>query len=309
MKTTCAAAVAVSIAVLSSQATPGWVIDQQFTNSTPPAGWIFQGLSNLASQYDEGGVPVHEFLTGGFLRLTTTEGGYQRSSGFYTSDWTWSHDWSMEGEFRCIPGADGLAFSWVCIDGGMVASNTAYKLLGGPGGFLGVPRNSLAVPLYGCGAYAGVSGYSLQFDTYRDDFGGGKMPQDTNYATVRFRNLSWWTDVPGSTSNFLGEPTFFVNCGWVNFRLVQEMIGPTAHFTFLWGTNLENSYAWDDHSYSSNLPALFGVSAGCGGYQATHDVRMFRVYADIVPEPGMAAAAILGFGLLVTKRKHRRALA
>ena len=304
----CIAAIAVLGLCMSAFATPVWVFDEPFTNDVPSAGWLIQGFTNGASAGDEGGVP----LTGGqmlgtpgvpngFIRFTTPDGGYQRASAVYTTDWVWSQNWTMEAEFNCEAGADGVAFSCIGIDNGVLTSNTTYKALGGSGGFMGVPRANTAFSTNGCGSYSGISGYSLQFDTYQNYFGGGKEAADTNYALVRCRNLLSWTDVPGSTSNFFGNPDFFASKGWVKFRLVQAASGANGVFTFYWGTNYENSYTFTKNEIGPAYPALFGTSAGCGGFMATHDVRNFRVFGEIVPEPG-TALVVLALAALIRRR-------
>ena len=309
-------AIATVLVALSYRAfgSPPWAINEPFTNSVLSAGWLVQGRTNLVNKDDAGGVAVEPTnllaesgVPNGFIRLTTTNGGYQRVSAFYTSDWFYASDWIMEGELNCQTGADGIAFSWVSIytglwvgiEGSVNETNYLLKTLGGSGGAMGVPRKIDAEPSLGCGAYLGVSGYSLQFDTYNNTAGAKKVAP-SEYATIKLRNLySWGTEA--STSNLFGQSNTFANGDWIKFRLVQNRAS-NGVFNLSWGTNYENSCMWFKSGYDPALPVMFGVSAGCGGMQSEQYVRNFRVYGETIPEPASIIAALAFLALVRRKR-------
>lgn len=278
------------------------VFNEPFSSSNVPTGWLIQGEKNGPDKFTPGTpLTVYELLGNarGYLRMTTTNGGYQRASAFYTNDWVWSDGWTMEAEFRCAPGADGMAFNWIGIGtNGVSFLGSKNELLGGFGGFMGVPRGPVDTA-YGLGYYTNVGGYSLQFDTYSNDFIQSKAV--SNYEMMCCRNVRNWSSVPGSKFDFLGNTNFFVSSNaWLRFKLEQPMIS-NGFFRMMWGPSYENTCSWTIAGYT-RYPAFFGVSAGAGGEQGLHDVRNFKLNGDVVPEPGAFLVLALAIAGLVRRR-------
>jgi len=255
-------------------------VNESFSGTTVPDNWVVQGEKDGASAAPGTAKTVAELLPGGQLTLTTA-GSYQRASAFFTNDiWGFSSlDFTIEAEINVGAGADGLALGW--IDARDVLGEPA-KLLGGYGGYHGIPRGA---PEYEkIGYVEGLTSYSFAFDTYSNEYINSKTAVGDYEATFCMDNSpGTWKMVPNSLKDFYNHPAFFQNVGWVSVKLVCA--NDTMTFTWPGG-----SYSWET-PYENEFPCFMGVGAGTGGQNAEQSVRNVAISGTMVdiPEP-----AILG---------------
>lgn len=235
--------------------------------------------------------------TGSFLRLTE-KSPQQRTSAIYAGSlFRTDQDFTIRLELR-ISGnknnADGLSFFW--LDAASVAD--IGKTIGGSEQWLGTPRGDVTgTPgslneTVSYGWYAGLKGYALEFDHYSND--PAEPPEYTSLV-----NLSDWSHIPGTITDFSSDPNFYLGNGWQTVEFGYH--SSADKYTLSWGYNglsFTNSRIYANTGAARFASAYFGIGAGTHGLNSDQDVRNVALYgtaavADPVPEPGTWAAAVL----------------
>lgn len=192
--------------------------------------------------------------------VLTENKNWENGSAFTTasfaniSSFTASFQFKMGGGGN--NGADGLTFAWV--------SNPSAST--NSGGSMG---------------YDGLTGYSVEFDTYRNSWDLGS----DNHVAVNGDRVG----------NSLTQSE-------VNFNL-NDFSYHNAEITF---ENGIISVAIDGHSYIDNYEIAnyqafdghFGFTASTGGQHDWHKVKDFDLTVTAVPEPSVYALMIGGLGLV-----------
>lgn len=237
--------------------------------------------------------------TGAFLRLTENS-PQQRSTAIYAGsmfrtdqDFTFRMDLRISGNKN---NADGMSFFW--LDAGSVAG--IGTTIGGSGQWLGAPRGDVTgTPgsvneTVSYGWYAGLKGYALEFDHYSN------YPDEPPEYTALV-NLSDWTRLAGTITDFSSDPNFYLGNGW---QTVQFGYNSSAdYYTLSWGYNgssFTKSRTYLNTGMEKFASAYFGFGAGTDGLKSDQDVRNITLSGTVavpdpaaVPEPGTWAAAAL----------------
>ena len=268
-------------------------VNESFNGTVVPDNWVIQGAKD--GTFNTPGTPktITDLLPGGQLLLTTTQ-KFQRASAFYTNAiWGFSSlDFTFEAEINVGAGADGVAIGWVNAHD---VIDDPTKLLGGYGGYHGIPRGA---PLYeNIGYVEGLRSYSFAFDTYSNEVINGKTAFTDYESTFCMDNCPvTWKMVPNSLKDFYNDPTFFQNVGWVNVKLVCS----NNLMTFTWPGG---SYSWET-PYENEFPCFMGVGAGTGGQNAQQSVRNVAISGTMVdiPEPAILGG-IFALALFLLRKK------
>jgi hypothetical protein len=275
------------------------LINESFSGGSVPSGWIFNGKESASHASLTTGVNkvnsdwfVSESGTN-FLRLTeqTTN---QRTTAIYTnSTFRTDRSFTIRSDIRVTSptgnnGADGISFFW--LDASTV--NNVNTTIGGMGGWQGAPRGAITGTagsgntLSEAGYYAGLKGYSFEFDHYVNT-----LEQSLEYNHLV--RLEDWYHIPGAAVDHSANPNFYEDNGWQTIQFAYD--AGSDSFTVSWGYN--------GTTFSSNVTysvgtekfdqAYFGIGAGTGGQIAAHDVKNIIV-TGAVPEPG--TITLLAFG-------------
>lgn len=253
--------------------------------------------------------------TGSFLRLTESK-PHQRTTALYAGTmFRADQDFAIRMDLR-ISGnknnADGISFFW--LDAKSVAD--IGTTIGGSGQWMGTPRGDVtgtpgsenSTSSYGW--YAGLKGYALGFDHYSND-----PVEPPEYTAVV--NLSDWTYVIGTITDFSSDPNFYIANGWQTVQFAYDSAG--NNYTLSWGYNgssFTKSRAYSAAGTAKFASAYFGFGGGTDGLNSDQDVRNIALSGTAagsgpaaVPELSTAfgAAILVGIGLLsVAWRKGAR---
>lgn len=327
-------ALPLALLLASTTASADYVfLDEDFSGSTVPAGWIFNGISGGShTNPAQGTVKTATNWFGnnqGFVRLTSRSPGSQRTTAIYGgATFSTKDDFSIAAEVRInsntgTGGADGISFFW--LDAASLDLDT-YDLShyqGGLGEWQGSPRGTVitsgvtpATSATNYGAYNSTTGfistkygntlhgYSFEFDHYRNT----ALEQQEYNHMVR---LDEWRHMTGMNVNSTADPYYYEDVGWVSFELVYSAQSRSFTYTYT-GRNpttgqpvapktvtmTPTADQWSEFDL-----AYFGISAGTGGEVADHDVRNLVVTA--APIPGTLWLLALAVPAIVVSRRRQ----
>ncbi len=321
MKNTCI--IYISATLLLSHAALGMVlISETFNGGTTPDGWsahTYTGGSHttLGTLRDDS-FRFPNAGDDGYLRLTESS-NYQHTTLINTqTTFNTNKSFSFTADVRISGsggGADGLSFFWVSkasVDQ-VAASNSnvdgIQDISGGAGEWQGAPHgNNPSMPV---GYYEGISGYSFEFDHYKNS---GEYVDEYNH----FIRLDDWDHSAGSVAaaDRNSDDTFYWNNGWIRthfnydedsetFSYYLEALegaeagAVTATTTF---SIAELATATDEVGWYQGFDeAYFGIGAATGGLNAEHLVDN----VEVIPEPA-TAGIIAEFALIVFLWLRRR---
>jgi hypothetical protein len=308
------------------------IIDEPFSGSTVPDGWIFNGR-NSASHIDPSAGSAKteaEWFGGGqgFVRLTSRSPGFQRTTAIYTGR-TFSTlvDFSIAAEVNISSpggtnGADGLSFFWLDATSLDLVTYDLRHYQGGVGEWQGTPRGTVigtktpgaTTSHFGAynstdGFYANrtgesLRGYSFEFDHYQN---ASQEQLEYNHMV----RLDDWAHMDNMNVNSSGDDTYYEDVGWVSFQL--DYSAGERSFTYTYTGRDPNSgdpvaartveLTPTDEEWTGFGSVYFGIGAGTGGQLADHDVRNLIV----TQAPGPGTLALLGCApLALLAVRHRR---
>ncbi len=308
--------VAAAFAATAGGAFGAVVINESFAGTSVPEGWIMNGRENAPNWDNNPAAGTAKlasdwFLsdaTGRFLRLTENSADQRTTAVYGTSAFRTDRDFTLRMDLRISDNtnsADGITIFW--LDAGSI-SNLATTI-GGSGEWEGTPRGAVTgtsgsennTSSYGW--YTGLRGYALEFDHYRND--ESEFPEYTALL-----NLSDWSHVNGTATDFSSNTGFFEGNGWQTVQLSHD--AEAGRYTLSWGWDgsaFANSTSYSPTGVGTFPAAYFGIGAGSGGWASDQDVRNIRLDAvHAVPEPsvGVGLAFVVLGGLLSGDRRRPR---
>jgi hypothetical protein len=289
------------------------LISESFNGSSAPTGWIINGKENTSHTSPETGTlkTDSDFFpaagANGYLRLTENSGN-QRATALYTAQtFRTDRDFTFRAEVNIASGAgsvgaDGISFFWL---NAASLSGDLSTYQGGMGEWQGAPRGNVTGTtgsnnnLSDYGSYAGLEGYSFEFDHY----------QNTSLEQLEYNHLvrlEDWVHLPGAAIDQTSDDNFYEDNGWQLFEYSYD--ASENEFTMQWNYDdlsetFESSASYVIDGLDTYEEAYFGLGAGTGGQTASHDVRNLT-FTGVVPEPAcLTMIGVAGSMLLWLRRR------
>jgi len=296
------------------------IIHEDFNGPSDPSGWTAHsytgGTHTTTGTAQDASFRYPNPGTDGHL-LLTQDLGYQHSTLIYTGGTlNTTKDFSFQADVKITStssGADGLAFFWMSkasVDN--VIENNANvgsvaDISGGYGEWQGVPHGN--DPSQSIGYYEGISGYSFEFDHWKND-------QNERQEYNHFIRIDDWDHNAGSeaAADRTNDGDFYFNNGWitVHFSYVDATETFSYHLETLDGITSTSitSFTISDLEaatgetgwYEKFSESYFGIGAATGGVRSEHLVGNVTVTA--VPEPESVLSMAIAVAVFVFWRKR-----
>lgn len=298
------------------------IIDESFSGSTVPDGWIIQGDVDV----NHDGTPranyramnESDWFGNGYFEMTTTSPGYQRVTAIYErATFSTLKDFSISADVRInssdgTSGADGMSFFMISEASLELDKYSLSHYRGGMGEWEGTPRG-VNTPFNEThfGAYGSTTGfeadadgpnlrgYSWEFDHYQN-----AAQEEIEYNHMV--RLDDWTHMDSMRVNHGPNDDFYEDVGWVSFTLEYSAADEQFTYTYV-DRNLAETVTTlspDPTEWIGFGSVYFGLGAGTGGQVADHHVR--NLVVTQAPGPGtLALVAFAPLALLAARRSRR----